>query len=160
MTRVILILLTLVISVQLLPAQSKRKKPALDLDFDKVTGDACGVRKSIGQAIDEADLEWRSAGPGIDAAYFYNTRKMDCNRKSKTLRVWVKEIRNGNTRTASMARYELNCRTEQIRILSMVSYYENGKVSDVFDPTNPKWQDVTPETIGSAILVTVCRKSL
>lgn len=159
MKRTILILSALLITIIHVDGQTKsRRKPVSDIDFDTVKEDACGVKKSLGQSILEVELEWRSIGPSNDASFFYNTRKLECDSKTKTMKVWIKEIREPSKTKASMAKYELNCRTEQFRILSMVEYYENGKVSETYQPANPKWSDVVPETIGTAILTTVCRK--
>jgi len=157
MTKLVLILLTMLLSVQSVSAQSKRKKPAID-DIHTVTENPCGVRQSISQVIDEAELEWRSAALGSGTAYFYNTRRIICDSKTKTLKVWVKGVRETSKTTASMSRYELDCRGERLKTLSTVEYYENGRVSNNFEPTNPKWSDATPETVGYAVLVTVCHK--
>lgn len=160
MKRTILILSALFLSISHANGQIKKNtKPMPDIDFKTVKEDACGVKKSLNQTLDEVELEWRSVGPGTKSSYFYNTRKLECDAKTKTIKVWVKEIREPSQAKASMARYELNCRTEQLRLLTMVEYYENGEVSETFAPaTPPKWQDVTPETIGSAIFIVACRK--
>nr|AUN36125.1 hypothetical protein [uncultured bacterium] len=155
----ILILVALLIIIGNVIAQTKkRQKSTTDIDFETVKEDACGIKQSLGERLEQIKLEWRSVGPSNDASFYYNTYKLDCDSKTKTVKVWIKEIRERSKTKASMTKYELNCRTEQFRILSMVEYYENGNIGETYQPANPKWADVVPETIGNAILITVCRK--
>jgi hypothetical protein len=161
-------ILVLLCSVSLVSVSqtTKRKprpkpKPKLDLSIlDKPFTTPCGVTyKNFDESWEEAEQEWRIASAATDGdLYYYNTKKKSCEKG--ILRVWVKGVKPDNkTITRSMTRYELNCRTNQLRQISSIDYYDNGKISETSNPSNPRWYDATPDTVGESILETVCHKS-
>lgn len=136
--------------------------PKLDLSsLDKPITTPCGIPlPTFEEFSKEIETEWRiaSVATGGDL-FYYNTRKQSCVKGF--LRVWVKGVKpDDKTITRSMTRYELNCKTNQLREISSIDYYDNGRVKETSNPGDPRWEDATPDTVGENILETVCHKSL
>lgn len=160
---VVLVLLCSVSLVSVSQTTKRKPRPKRKLDLSSLNKPFTtprGIRyRNFDEAWEEAEQEWRIASAATDGdLYFYNTKKQSCEKG--ILRVWVKGVKPENkTITRSMTRYELNCRTNQLRQISSIDYYDNGKISETSKPSNPRWEDATPDTVGENILETVCHKS-
>lgn len=75
--------------------------------------------------------------------------------------MWTKSVQKNTTETLaySIDRLELNCRSNQHRLLSTVKYQKDGTVIDSLTVRDPKWEDVIPDSVGESILQTICRKA-
>ena len=159
MRKAILILSLLALLVASLAGQSpKRRKSTRKADPNKKTESPCGVSQSRVEFIDETKIEWRVASENKEATYYYNTVKTVC--ENKILKVWIKGVqKDDKSFDHSMGRYELDCHHNKLRLMSLILYRKDGNV--VTDPTphtDPKWEDVTPDTVGENIWQTVCHK--
>ena len=116
------------------------------------------MSQTLAEFIDEMKVEWRVASENKDATYYYNTLKMVC--ENKILKVWIKGVqKDDKSFDHSMDRHELDCRHNRLRLMSLILYWKDGHM--VTDPTpksDPKWEDVTPDTVGESIWQTVCHK--
>lgn len=112
------------------------------------------MKQSFDEWLEETRVEWRVASVANDVVYYYGTRRIVCDAKTKTLKAWVKGERTKNEKriTVSMTRYEVNCRTDQLRTLSEVDYFDSGEIRESFTATKPKWSDVVPDSVGERIL--------
>jgi hypothetical protein len=126
---------------------------------DRIGESRCGVQQSARELIEELKVEWRRAASTDEEFYNYNTRKMTCDSKG-VLKVWIRTEGIGYGETRAMTRYEINCRNNQTRIMSMVKYDSGGGVTSNRSWKNPDWDEVIPDSVGEAILETVCRKSV
>lgn len=102
---------------------------------------------------------WRVAAASKEAMYLYNTRKITCEANG-TLRVWIKGTYDDAGKSmATMSRYELKCRANQLRITSQTEYNRNGTVATSVSYKNPEWDEAIPDSVGERVLQTVCHKS-
>jgi hypothetical protein len=110
--------------------------------------------------VAELKDEWRPTGETETQSFYYNTRKLVCDDKG-ILKVWIKTLQRDDTKLLaySMDRLELNCRSNQTRLMSTIKYKKGGGVIDSFTSTAPKWEDVIPDSIGELIWQTVCHKT-
>jgi hypothetical protein len=54
--------------------------------------------------------------------------------------------------------YELNCKTDELRVVSVTEYDKDGHVIESRQYNDPAWSDAVPESIGEEILKIACRK--
>lgn len=136
--------------------------------------------------IDFSDLpsqreapEWKYFGTSGGQMFFYNTKNISKTQNGFT-KVWVKSkyldesagrvetIKNRSDHNLpttgyenfafTLLAYEVNCGSQQFRLVSFIDYDDRGKVleSDEFEG---KWSDPIPESIGKGILESACAAS-
>lgn len=108
--------------------------------------------------LQELKEEWRVATRSSSEIYYYNTRKMVCEKG--VLKVWVKTEEIGKGATRSMSHYEVNCNGNQLRVTSETYYDVKG--NEVGSTTNiqPTWQDLIPDSVRGSIVESVCHKKV
>jgi hypothetical protein len=103
------------------------------------------------------DDEWHYAGETSDATFYYNKPKSTCVRG--IFRVWVKSLFKGTATTDhAMTRYELNCRSNQLRMISVVAYNKEGQVVDSATNAKAPWEDTIPDSVGESVWRSVCHR--
>ena len=128
---------------------------------DKVMTSACGVRTTMRQLNDEIKVEWRPAAMSNEDDFYYNTRKMRCNKG--VLKVWIKAVAKYTKSTAevspySIRRYELKCGSNEVRVISSTAYGKTGDVLLSQEFPNANWEEAIPGSIAEHILETVCHE--
>jgi len=141
-------------------AKSKPKsKPSTDLNLDAglVWVSPCGVyyKSEFDQYVTED--KWIFIGETSSEHFWYNTDKMDCDSQTSLLKSWVKDTHNGTDLKYALVLYELKCKTNQMRVRTVIEYDKNGNVLRT-DPLDEAWQDSIPESIGETILKSICRR--
>jgi hypothetical protein len=165
-TRSLLVLLALLIllssiSIGQTSKRGSKKRAEPNLALDKPFTTPCGVSyNNFDEAMQESSIEWRVAASSSESVYLYNTRKQQCDRTTGIMKVWIKERAVGSEETASMMRYELKCRSNELRVTSLTEYLKTGDVSRSRTYKTPEWNEVIPDSVGEGILETVCRKTL
>lgn len=135
---------------------NKKRTPKPPKPFES----RCGVRwNSVDEFMEERQIEWRVAAASNDAIYYYNTHKILCDDEG-VLRVWTKEVKDGETHDASISRNEFKCRTNQMRTVSRTEYKKDGSVSESWANDKVRWSEVIPDSIGERMLEHVCRKDI
>lgn len=120
----------------------------------------CGVSvPTFDEFMEERNLGWRVAAASKEAMYFYNTRGIKCDANG-ILKVWIKGTYDAGKSIATMSRYELRCRANQLRISSQTEYNRDGTVATSRSYKNPEWDEAIPDSVGERVLQTVCHKSL
>src|SRR5687767_2301536 len=111
MRKAMLIVACLLASVGLSISQSKPKKGTTRLRVDQPLISKCGVRwETVGDFMQEMEIEWRVAAATKETMYFFNTHKMKCDNNG-ILRAWVKGTFDVEGKlTSDMTRYEFKCR--------------------------------------------------
>lgn len=158
----ILTVLFLIFAVVNLSAQSSKPKNQVptvrsNVDRNKPIDTPCGVHfKNFDDFVAETKDEWRHAGESEAQSFFYNTRKTVCEKG--ILKVWIKTVQKDETTSLaySMDRVDLNCRSNQQRLMSTIKYKKGGAVIDSFTSAAPKWEDLVPDSIGELIQRTIC----
>jgi len=142
-------------------AKSKRRaRPKPKTDYSKPFETRCGVRyPSFDEFVKETQDYWFEISVSSSSKSLYNPTKVLCDEKGM-LKVWIKavEIDTSKRLSHSMTRFELNCRKDQMRVLSDTSYDKNGAVIRSETVRTPEWEEVIPDSVGETILNTVCRK--
>ena len=120
--------------------------------------------------------DWKYFGMSGGQIFFYNTKSISKAQNGFT-KVWVKSryldksagrvetIKNRSDQNLptngyenfayTLLAYEVNCGSQQFRLVSFFDYDDRGKVleSDEFEG---KWSDPVPESIGKGILEFAC----
>jgi hypothetical protein len=130
-------------------------------DPDKVRTSACGVRITMRQLNEKIKVEWRPAAMSNEDDFYYNTRKMRCDKG--VLKVWIKVVAKKTKSTAevspySIRRYELKCGSSEVRVISSTAYGKTGDVLLSQQFSNAIWEEAIPGSIAEHILETVCHK--
>lgn len=163
MRKSILIVSLLLLSALLVAnlfGQASKRKPRPQSKATKEAKSPCGIPIPTATEFDEElKVEWRDIGENPQASWYYNTRKQVCEKG--ILKVWIKSIQKDTTTPLaySIDRIELNCRSNQSRLISTVKYRNDGSVFDSVSIRTPQWNDVIPESVGERILETLCRKT-
>lgn len=157
---VCLLLLPLgVISQRKRPAKSKPKRDP-DLEAGLVKTSPCGVPiPSFDDFVEELKVEWRVGVEVKDGTTYYNTQKIIC--ENGILKAWIKSVKKGTPpQPYSLARYELNCTTNRLRVTSELHYSKDGDLLHSYQYDNAKWEDVAPDTAGEGTLEKLCHKKV
>lgn len=160
MKRAVLIALLLLAIHAGLFGQASKRKQSLKKNAAQQSVSPCGVPiPRYDDWLEERKTEWRIVTESPTETHFYNTRKMLCD-KNGILKVWGKSIEKDTTKNLSyqIVRYELKCRSNQIKIVSGTDYDKSGKVLKLRTYDDPTWEDAIPDSIGEAILETICHK--
>jgi Surface-adhesin protein E len=151
-----------VVSIGFAQATSKTStKPKAKIDPDRVMTLSCGMTTTTRQRNEEIRVEWRLAASSSEDTFYYNTRKMGCNKG--VLKVWIKEVAKSTKSTADVSpyairRYELKCSSSEVRVVSSTAYGKNGDVLLSLPFPDAVWEEVIPGSIAEHILETVCHK--
>lgn len=142
--------------------QVSKPKPS-DIDFSDV-------------ASQQEPSEWKNFGMSSGQLFFYNTKNISKAENGFT-KVWVKSkyldesagrvetIKNrsglnlpinGYEKFAfTLLAYEVNCSSQQFRLVSFIDYDDRGTVLES-DELEGKWSEPVPESIGKGILEFTC----
>ncbi len=105
------------------------------------------------------DDKWFSLGESANKHFWYNPRKTSCDAKTSVLKSWIKEEHKNNTDSNyALVLYEFKCKTNQLRVKTVIEYDQTGGVLETTNHDGDPWQDVAPGTAGVVILRTVCRR--
>jgi surface-adhesin protein E len=52
----------------------------------------------------------------------------------------------------------LKCKTDQLRVKTVIEYDKSGNVLETTNHGEDTWQDVAPRTAGEVMLRTLCRR--
>jgi len=133
-------------------------KPASNLD--RPTYSPCGVYyKDHADMIAESNLgdKWFSLGESASRHFWYNPHKTNCDAKTGVLKSWIKEEHKNTGGNFALVLYEFKCKTNQIRVKTLIEYDAAGSVLETNNHDDP-WQEVAPETAGVTIIKTACRR--
>ena len=126
---------------------------------DKSSYSPCGVyyknREDI-TAASNLDDKWFSLGESANKHFFYNPRKTSCDAKTGVLKSWIKEEHKNTDSNFALVLYEFKCKTNQLRVKTVIEYDKTGGVLETTNHDGDQWQDVAPGTAGVVILRTVC----
>ena len=104
------------------------------------------------------DDKWFSLGESANKHFFYNPRKTSCDAKTGVLKSWLKEEHKNSDSNFALVLYELKCKTNQLRVKTVIEYDKTGGVLETTNHDGDPWVDVAPGTAGVVILRTVCRR--
>lgn len=128
---------------------------------DKPWYSPCGVYyKNRADITAESTLndKWFSLGESANKHFFYNPRKTSCDAKTGVLKSWIKEDHKNTDSNYALVLYEFKCKTNQLRVKTVIEYDKTGGVLETTNHDGDPWQDVAPGTAGVVILRTVCRR--
>jgi hypothetical protein len=144
-----------------LSAQTKRKTKKHKPDpYLAPLVSPCGVPvPRYDEYLEELKVEWRDVGENAQTTWYYNTHKQVCEKG--ILKAWTKSVEKDTTKPLaySIDKIELNCRSNQTRLMVTVKYQKDGSVIDSFTVPEPKWLDVFPDSVGERILQALCSKT-
>jgi hypothetical protein len=145
------------------PAAAAKKKPLpkQTADQDRSFYSPCGVYyKNRADMSGESDLadKWFSLGESANRHFWYNPHKTNCDAKTGALKSWIKEEHKNTHGNFALVLYEFKCKTNQIRVKTVIEYDEGGSVLETNDHDGDTWQEVAPGTAGVTIMKTVCRR--
>jgi len=109
-------------------------------------------------AASNASDKWFSLGQSAERHFWYNAHKTTCDAKTGVLKSWIKEEHKNTDSTYAMVLYEFKCKTNQMRVRTVIEYDKAGSVLETNNHDNDPWQDVAPGTAGEVIIRTVCRR--
>ena len=141
------------------PAKKKLvPKPAPNQDRPS---SPCGVYyKDRADMSAESNLgdKWFSLGESANKHFWYNPHKTTCDAKTGVLKSWIKEEHKNTDGDFALVLYEFKCKTNQLRVKTVIEYDKTGGVLETTNHDDDPWQDVAPGTAGVVILRTVCRR--
>jgi hypothetical protein len=144
------------------PAPARKKpvpKPASNQD--KSLSSPCGVYyKNRADMVGESNLgdRWFSLGQSANKHFWYNARKTTCDAKTGVLKTWIKEVHKNTDGNFALVLYEMKCKTDQLRVKTVIEYDKTGGVLETNNHGDDPWQDVAPGTAGEVMLRTACRR--
>jgi hypothetical protein len=144
------------------PAPSSKKpvpKPAANKD--KPLYSPCGVYyKSREDMIGESNLgdKWFSLGESANKHFWYNPHKTNCDAKTSVLKSWIKEDHKNSDSNYALVLYEFKCKTNQLRVKTVIEYDKTGSVLETNNHGDDPWQEAAPSTAGEVMLRTICRR--
>ena len=121
----------------------------------------CGVyykNRADMSAESNASDKWFSLGQSADRHFWYNAHKTTCDAKTGVVKSWIKEDHKNTDSNYALVLYEFKCKTNQMRVKTVIEYDKAGGVLETNNHDNDTWQDVAPGTAGEVILRTVCRR--
>jgi surface-adhesin protein E len=115
----------------------------------------CGVNyKNRGDTGDK----WFSLGESANKHFWYNPGRTTCDAKTSVLKSWIKEDHKNTDGNFALVLYEMKCKTDQLRVKTVIEYDKTGGVLETNNHPDDPWQDVAPRTAGEVMLRTVCRR--
>jgi len=139
-------------------APAKKKpvpKPAPKQDNPSYS--PCGVFNK-NSAESNADDKWFSLGESANKHFFYNPHRITCEPKTGVLKSWIKEEHKNTDSDFALVLYEFKCKTNQMRVRTVIEYDKTGSVLETTNHGDDPWQDVAPNTAGETMMKTVCRR--
>jgi hypothetical protein len=121
----------------------------------------CGINyKSRAEMIAQSNLvdRWFSLGESASKHFWYNPHRTNCDAQTGAVKSWIKEDHKDTDGEYALVLYELKCKTNQIRVKTVIEYDDTGSVLDTNNHPDDPWQDVAPRTAGETIINTVCRR--
>ncbi len=88
--------------------------------------------------------------------YFNSMKPQTC--EGGVLGVWIRTA-EAKSQGYSLDRYELKCAARKLRLASSTDYDKDGRVLHSTSFDSASWDDVIPDSVGEAILQTVCRRT-
>lgn len=122
---------------------------------------ACGVYyKNRADMSAESSLgdKWYSLGQSANKRFWYNPRKTTCDSKTAVLNTWIKEEHKNTDGNYALVLYEMKCRSDQLRVKTVIEYDKNGNLLETNNDQDENWQNVAPGTAGEVMMKTVCRR--
>lgn len=115
----------------------------------------CGVNnKNPGGTGDK----WFSLGESANKHFWYNPGRTTCDAKTSVLKSWIKEDHKNTGGDYALVLYEMKCKTDQLRVKTVIEYDKTGNVLETNNHADDTWQDVAPRTAGEVMLRTACRR--
>ena len=144
------------------PART-RTKPVSNTSAsrDKPFYSPCGVYyESHGDMLAESKLadNWFSLGQSANKHFWYNPRKTTCDPKTTVLKTWMKEDHKNTDGNYALVLYEMKCRSDQLRVKTVIEYDGAGSVLETNTDQDENWQSVAPGTAGEVMMKTACRR--
>jgi len=139
----------------------KKPVPKPTANEDKPSYSACGVYyRNRADMIAESNLadKWFSLGESANKHFWYNPRKTSCDAKTSMLKSWIKEEHKNTDSNYALVLYEFKCKTNQLRVKTVIEYDKSGDVLETTNHDGDPWQDAAPRTAGETMLRTVCRR--
>jgi hypothetical protein len=149
-----------IIEDKTVPAK-KKPVPKPTSNQDKPSYSPCGVyHKNSADMSAESNLsdKWFSLGQSADRHFWYNPHKTSCDAKTGALKSWIKEEHKNTDSNYALVLYEFKCKTNQMRVKTVIEYDKTGSVLETNNHEGDTWQEVAPATAGEVILRTVCRR--
>lgn len=122
---------------------------------DKPLVSPCAAYNKTGS---NADDKWFSLGESANKHFWYNPHKTTCDEKTVVLKSWIKEEHKNTDGNFALVLYEFKCKTNQLRVKTVIEYDKTGGVLDTTNQEGVTWQDVAPGTAGETMIKTVCRR--
>jgi Surface-adhesin protein E len=121
----------------------------------------CGVNyKSRAEMNAESNManKWFSLGQSANKHFWYNPHRTTCDAKTGVLKSWMKEDHKNTNGDFALVLYEFKCKTNQLRVKTVIEYDNAGGVLDTTNHDDDTWQDVAPGTAGEVMMRTVCHR--
>ena len=121
----------------------------------------CGVYyKNRADMSTESSLgdKWYSLGQSANKHFWYNPHKTSCDTKTAVLNTWIKEEHKNTDGDYALVLYEMKCRSDQLRVKTVIEYDKSGNLLETNNDQDEKWQNVAPGTAGEVMMKTACRR--
>ena len=115
----------------------------------------CGVYSK--SPSNQAD-KWFSLGQSANKRFWYNPHRTTCDAKTSVLKSWIKEDHKNTDGDYALVLYEMKCKSNQLRVKTVIEYDNTGSVLDTNNHGEDPWQDVAPGTAGEVMIRTACRR--
>jgi len=139
----------------------KKSVPKPTSNQDKPLYSPCGVYyKNRGDMIGQSNLgdKWFSLGESANKHFWHNPHKTTCDAQTGVLKSWIKEVHKNTDGNYALVLYELKCKTNQLRVKTVIEYDKTGALLETNNHGDDPWQDVAPGTAGEVMLRTACRR--
>ena len=140
---------------------TKRPTAKAAVTSDKPFYSACGVyykNRADMSGESRLDDQWFSLGESANKHFWHNPRKTACDAKTSVLKSWIKEDHKNTDSNYALVLYEFKCKTNQLRVKTVIEYDKTGGVLETNNHGEDAWQDAAPRTAGEVMLRTVCRR--
>lgn len=97
-------------------------------------------------------------GESANKHFWYNPGRTTCDAKTSVLKSWIKEDHKNSDGNYALVLYEMKCKTDQLRVKTVIEYDRTGAVLETTNHADDTWQDVAPRTAGEVMLRTACRR--
>jgi hypothetical protein len=128
---------------------------------DKPVSSPCGVyyqsRADMSAESNSSD-KWLSLGQSVNKQFWYNPHKTTCDAKTGVLKSWIKEVHKNTDGNYAMVLYEFKCKTNQLRVRTVIEYDQAGNVLETNNQNDEAWQEAAPGTAGEFMLRTICHR--
>ena len=115
----------------------------------------CGVYAKNPSSLTD---KWFSLGESANKHFWYNPHKTTCDAKTSVLKSWIKEDHKNTDGNYALVLYEMKCKSNQLRVKTVIEYDRAGGVLETNDRGDDTWQDVAPGTAGEVMLRNICRR--